>query len=239
MLSGLTNTAHDLSKAVLEIIYPIRCGGCGNKGDVLCKECVGSLRVVEGEATCPVCGRWVGKRTVCGECIQKKRGFQEGYYGFYFENRLRDAIHAFKFQGRKDVGKYLIYLIREKIISFSGCLDCIIPVPVTENRLKERGFNQSFVIGEEISRITGKPVFHSILYKIKETMDQYSLNKDERRKNIKGAFAIKNSDEIKGKRVLIVDDLFTTGYTAKETSGVLLKAGAHSALFFALARTPS
>jgi competence protein ComFC len=234
-----TNTARNLFKAVLEIVYPVRCGGCDKKGNVLCKKCIDSFRIVEDDLTCPVCGRWLGKRAVCGECIQKKRGFQEGYYGFYFENRLRDAIHAFKFNGRKDVGKHLVHLIKEKIVSFSDSFDCIIPMPVTERRLKERGFNQSFIIGEEISKITGKPVYHSILYKARDTMDQYSLHRDERRKNIKGAFIVKNGHEIKAKRVLLVDDLFTTGYTAKEASGVLFKAGAGHTMFFALARTPS
>jgi len=238
MLSSSTNTAHNFLKTVLEIIYPVHCGACGDKGDVLCKKCIDSLRMVDDETTCPVCGRWLGKRAVCGECIQKKRGFWEGYYGFYFENRLRDAMHAFKFEGRKDVGKHLVYLIKEKIISFSGSFECIIPIPVTEKRLKERGFNQSYIIGEEISKITGKPVCHSVLYKIRDTMDQYSLHRDERKKNIKGAFTVKNGYEIKAKKVLLVDDLFTTGYTAKEASVVLLKAGAGSTLFFALARTP-
>jgi competence protein ComFC len=239
MLSSLTSTAHDLVDAVLEIIYPIHCGGCGKAGDAICGDCLDSLRIVDETSTCPVCGRWIGKKTVCGECIQKKRGFQEGYYGFYFEDKLRDAIHSFKFEGRKDVGKRLVYAINAKITSFSDRFDCIIPIPVTEKRLKERGFNQSFIIGDEISKITGKPIYHSILYKAKETMDQFSLHRDDRRKNIKGAFAARKVERIKAKRVLLVDDLFTTGYTAKEASGVLKKAGARSTLFFALARTPS
>jgi competence protein ComFC len=238
MLLNSTNTAHNLLKAVLEIVYPVHCGGCDKKGSILCRECTSSLRSVEDDLTCPVCGRWIGKRAVCGECIQNKRVFREGYYGFYFENRLRDAIHAFKFHGRKDVGKHLVNLIKEKIVSFSVSFDCIIPMPVTERRLKERGFNQSFIIGEEISKITGKPIYYSTLYKTRDTMDQYSLHRDERKYNIKGAFTVRNGHEIKAKKVLLVDDLFTTGYTAKEASGALLKAGAGHILFFALARTP-
>jgi competence protein ComFC len=239
MLPNLTSTVHELVSAVLEIIYPIYCGGCGKTGDIICSDCLDSLRIVEGDSTCPVCGRWIGRKIVCGECIQNKRGFSEGYYGFYFEDKLRDAIHSFKFQGRKDVGKRLVHVIREKITAFSDRFDCIVPIPVTEKRLGERGFNQSFIIGNEISKITGRPIYHSILYKVKETMDQFSLHRDDRKKNIKGAFGARNVDRIKAKRVLLVDDLFTTGYTAKEASRVLKKAGSHSTLFFALARTPS
>ncbi len=173
---------------------------------------------------------------MCGECIVEERGFREGHYGFYFENRLRDAIHAFKFQKRKDVGRYLVSLIREKVAALSEKVDAIIPVPITEKRLRERGFNQSFIIGEEISGITGCPVLHATLLKTRETKDQYSLSKDERRTNIKGVFAVKDKISIQGKRLLLVDDLFTTGYTVREASRVLLKAGAAEVIVFALAR---
>lgn len=188
---------------------------------------------------CPLCGRWIGKRIVCGECIEEKRGFQEGHYGFYFENRLRDAIHAFKFSGRVDVGRSLVRLLRDNISSFADSFDYIIPLPVTNKRLKQRGFNQSFIIGEEISAITGRTLCHSVLLKSKETRDQYELSREERKKNIKGVFTVKDKDEIKHKRLLLVDDLFTTGFTAKEASETLLKAGAKHIVFFALARTPS
>jgi len=229
----------DALKRALEILYPLLCGGCGARGFVICPECIDSFRAVEEDSTCPVCGRWTGRRTMCGECIDEKRGFQEGHYGFYFENRLRDAVHAFKFEGRKDVGKYLISLIREKVAALSGAADLIIPVPVTEKRLKKRGFNQSFIISEEISAIACRPVLHDVLIKTRETADQFTLAKDERRKNIKGVFAVKNGSEIAGKRVLLVDDLFTTGYTVREASRALFRGKAERVTVFALARAGS
>lgn len=176
---------------------------------------------------------------MCGECIGGNRGFREGSYGFYFENRLRDALHAFKFQNRKDVGRYLISLIRERVAVLSGKIDAIVPIPVTERRLKERGFNQSFIISEEISRITTRPVEHGALVKIKETSDQFSLSKEERRKNVKGVFAVTNPAAVAGRRILLVDDLFTTGYTVREAATILLREKAESVCVFALARTPS
>ncbi|HEY3275649.1 MAG TPA: ComF family protein [Syntrophorhabdaceae bacterium] len=229
----------DVLRLLLDILYPLKCGGCGAHGSVLCRECVEGFRVVEEASTCPVCGRWMGTRAVCGECITHKRGFQEGFYGFYFENRLRDALHSFKFEKRKDVGRLLVALIKDKVASFSGRFDTIIPIPVTEKRLKARGFNQSFVIGEEISRITGLPVAPGILVKTQETLDQYSLSKTERRKNIKGVFSVLDRACIEGKRVLLVDDLFTTGYTMKEAAQALKKEKAGDVAVFALARTGS
>ncbi len=194
---------------------------------------------MEDAASCPICGRWLGKKTVCGECIEEERGFQEGHFGYYFEDRMRDAIHAFKFNGRIDAGRRLVRLLKDSIMSFSESFDCIVPLPVTNKRLRERGFNQSFIISEEVSSITNKPLHHSVLYKTKNTRDQYSLHREDRKKNIKGVFTVKNSDKIKGKRTLLVDDLFTTGYTAREASKMLLKAGADTIILFALARTPS
>ena len=230
---------HNPLKTVLEIVYPLHCGGCGIHGNILCKGCTDTFRVIEEASTCPLCGRWTGKSIICGECMQEKRGFQQGYYGFYFETKLRDAMHAFKFNGRKDVGRHLVSLVKGTILSFAEGFDCIIPVPVTEKRLRERGFNQSFIIGEEISRITNKAMYHAVLQKTRDTKDQFTLSRDERKKNIKGAFTIRDRKAIKGKRILLVDDLFTTGYTAQEASRVLLGAKAKTIIFFALARTPS
>jgi ComF family protein len=194
---------------------------------------------VEKEKTCPTCGRLIGKSVICGACMEEKRAFHRGYFGYYFEGRLRDVIHAFKFNGRIDVGKYLVHLLKERIDTMAEEIDCIVPLPVTEKRLKERGFNQSFIIGEEIAKMTGKEIYPSVLVKTKQTKDQYALSRKERKKNIRGVFAVKNSHQISGKKVLLVDDLFTTGYTAQEASRSLLKSSAKEVIFFALARTPS
>jgi competence protein ComFC len=226
-------------KNALEIIYPIHCGGCNLKADALCTECTGSLRPVDPSTTCPVCGSHVGYRIVCGKCMDETRGFQEGHYGFYYENRLRDAVHAFKFSGRKDVGRRLVRLLRDRLVPLSGRLDCILPIPVTESRLKERGYNQSFIISEEIAKIVSKPIYHTILQKTKETKDQYSLSREDRKRNVKGAFAVRNGSCIKGKRILLVDDLYTTGYTAREACKVLSRSKPSEIIFFALARTPA
>jgi competence protein ComFC len=234
----LISTAHNFLKDVVNLIYPLHCGGCNAHGFILCPECIDSFSSVEEETSCPICGMPVGIRKVCGRCIDEKNLFQEGLFGFYYENRLRDAIHSFKFSGRKDVGRHLIALVEKKITSFSAKFDCIIPLPVTEKRLRERGFNQSFILAEEISRITSKPIHHSILYKTKETKDQYTLSKDERKKNIRGAFALANNTNLKGKKALLVDDLYTTGQTAREATKILYRGKTESVFFFALARTP-
>jgi competence protein ComFC len=238
-VSGWTSTVHELFRSLFSLLYPLKCGGCGRQADVaLCPLCLSSFRVVAEDMTCPLCGRWLGRSILCGQCLGSQRGFDEGYYGFYYENQLREALHAFKFGGRKDVGRHLVRGLEERLLGLAGRFDCIIPLPVTEKRLRERGFNQSYVIGEEIGKITGKPVYPAVLRKIRQTRDQFELSRDERRKNVRNAFSADDNGRLKGKSVLLVDDLFTTGYTAKEASLALKHLKLQSVLLFALARTP-
>ncbi len=205
---------------------------------MLCGECRRSFITLESPFVCPSCGRWTGSDALCGGCITHPPYFTRGVYVFSFEGPLREAVHAFKFGGRIDVGTALMHMGRERIASFGGAFDLIIPMPVTDKRLKERGFNQSFIIAGEISRITGAPIDHETLVKAKETEDQYTLSKDERRRNVRGAFSLKDARTLAGKRLLLVDDLYTTGNTAREACRTLLRTKAKEILFFALARTP-
>jgi ComF family protein len=175
---------------------------------------------------------------VCGACIESRPRFERGYYGFYFEGPLREALLAFKFKGRKDVGRLLIRLLERELEAMREEFDVIVPLPVTERRLKERGFNQSYVMTEEIGVITGKPLNLSSIYKQRDTKDQYTLSREERRKNVRGAFAIRETETVRSKRILLVDDLMTTGNTVGEASRVLLSAKAKAVVVFALARTP-
>lgn len=151
---------------------------------------------------------------------------------------MREAVHAFKFRGRKDVGRAIVRCLTGRLARCADAFDIIVPMPVTEKRLKDRGFNQTFIISEEISRITQKPIEYGTLRKTRETLDQLSLSREERRKNIRGAFSCTGKNGVKGKRMLLVDDLFTTGSTAREACKALLSLGPKEVLFFALARTP-
>jgi competence protein ComFC len=225
-------------RSALEIVYPLSCGGCGSAGSVLCQECKDFFRPVEETSSCSFCGTWLSAENVCGECTRKRPPFERGHFGFYFEGALREAVHSFKFKGRKDVGRALVRLLRPKLLHMQEAFDVIVPLPVTEKRLKERGFNQTFIIAEEISAVTGKKLVHQALYKTRETRDQYTLSRPERKKNVRGVFALRDGNVLKGKHVLLVDDLFTTGATAKEATKVLQAAGSRSVVLFALARTP-
>jgi competence protein ComFC len=237
---SLTSLARSLLDPVLELIYPTYCGGgCGRQGDALCPVCTAAFIYLDSALICPTCGRLLGKAAVCGRCVTHPQFFRWGFYGYSFEGPLREALHAFKFEGRKDVGRALVHGLAGRIADLSDDFDVLVPLPVTEKRLKKRGFNQSFIISEEISKLTGRPIEYSTLRKVRETLDQFALSREERRRNIKGAFASRGgAGQIKGMRVLLVDDLYTTGSTASEACKALLPLKPTEILFFALARTP-
>jgi ComF family protein len=233
----LISTAREILKPVLELVYPTYCGGCGKQGDVLCRSCRQSLIPLDGPLVCPVCGMRTGSEALCGGCISHPIFFERGFYGFSFEGALREAVHAFKFKGRIDVGRALAReALPRAAACLANCVDAIVPVPVTERRLKARGFNQSFIIAEELSAALAAPVDCATLAKVRETEDQYTLSKKERKKNIRGAFSARR--RVTGMRLLVVDDLYTTGNTAREAARTLVRAGAGRVYFFALGRTP-
>ncbi len=137
------------------------------------------------------------------------------------------------------MGRALIRSLTEKIGQFADEFDVLIPLPVTDKRLTKRGFNQCFVMCEEMSRLTGKPIEHGSLRKVRETADQFTLSRADRKRNVRGAFSVtKDGGRLKGKRLLLVDDLYTTGNTAREAAKALQPLKPAEILFFALARTP-
>ena len=151
-------------------------------------------------------------------------------YGLY-EDILAEAINQLKFHGLKRFSKTLGKLLLNLDLPET---DGIVPVPMTIKRLRERGFNQSLLIARIIAKDTGITLFMDILVKKKETPPQIGLSAKERLLNLKNAFEVK--DTIKGLRLLLVDDVMTTGATVTECSKVLMKAGAQEVIVLTLAR---
>ncbi|MEN6616644.1 MAG: ComF family protein [Syntrophorhabdus sp.] len=239
MGGGSTSTVHSFFNSALALFYPGSCVVCGASGEALCSQCISEFKVINETEVCPVCGKMgSGRAIVCISCSRSKTYFTRGIYGYHYEGRVREAIHAFKFEGHKEVGRKLVRLIAKKFCGLENEIDYIVPMPVSRRRLRERGFNQSFIISEEISRITGIPLCYRDLVKIKDVRGQFTLTKTERRNNIRGAFTIRDRSSLKTKRLLLVDDLLTTGYTAVEAAKALRKTNPGEIILFALARTP-
>ena len=171
--------------------------------------------------------------------MSKKRYFDKGYSLFnYKEESVKKIVEFIKFYDYPQLSKILLHF-KEYVASLDIFKDCefIVPVPMHSKDIKKRGYNQSVFISKVVSKITGIPVNYSMLCKIKLTEKQVGLSYSKRIKNLSGAFVF-NRYAKKASRVVLVDDVFTTGSTINECSKVLLKNGIKSN-FFTIATTPS
>jgi competence protein ComFC len=153
-------------------------------------------------------------------------------YGLY-EGVLAEAIHQFKFQGVRRLSKPLGNLLLSLQLPSA---DMVIPVPLSKKGLIRRGFNQSLLIARVIARHSGIPLNMDALFKTRDTLPQLGLSARDRLTNLKNAFAVRGS--LRDLRLLLVDDVITTGATVRECSKMLMKAGAKEVTVFSLARAP-
>jgi ComF family protein len=153
-------------------------------------------------------------------------------YGLY-SGALAEAIHAFKFSGLKRLARPLGKLITELRIPL---MDGIVPVPVSSRTLRERGFNQTLLLSRILSRHLAIPLQMNLLLKKRETLPQIGLGAKERGKNLRNAFEV--TGKLNGQGIILLDDVMTTGATARECAKTLRKAGAGEVVVVTLARSP-
>lgn len=202
------------------------CDNCGREvfdGKRLCGVCKDELPYNNG-TVCPLCGRRVRESGVCLECKQKPLGTKKARSVWLHEGDAARLVRLFK-----SGSKYLYRLFAEElaplVVREFESADALTFVPMTKRAERQRGYNQTRLIAEELAKRTGKE-FISAAEKKRETADQRELTRGEREENMKGAFRVTDRGAVKGKRILIVDDTLTTGATAGALAHVLKKAGA-------------
>lgn len=181
----------------------------------------------------------------CDFCLPQPLGenppsFAQARSIFYYEGTIRQLIHAFKYQGKIRVGKFLARSILKywEPDSSLTSVECIVPVPVGIKKLRHREFNQSLILAREIGKKLKVPVYPFALRRVKELASQTKLSRQERLENIRDAFKMREGLKVQSKKVLLVDDVFTTGATASECSRILLQhGGARDVQVLTLART--
>jgi competence protein ComFC len=154
------------------------------------------------------------------------------------DHPLRRVVQKFKYGRKVSLGKPLGRLMTAGCEEFlSACeVDLILPVPLHRKRLRWRGFNQSVLLAQQVSRTYGIPLDPFVICRQKETLPQTELAEDERRKNVRGAFSIEAKEVVHGKNILLVDDVYTSGATVNECSRVLIRTGAKEVYVLTLAR---
>lgn len=216
-----------LGKLLSEALFPrsFTCDLCGIEtfGSNLCPDCVKTITFNNG-IVCPVCGRRTAIGEICMECKAKAPVFKKAVSALVYENGASALISKFK-SGSAYLKDYFSELIYEKLKDFPE-FDCLVYVPMTKKRELKRGYNQSELLAKSLAELVNKPVIAKAMIKLKDTSEQKSLSRKEREQNLTGCFKVEKRDLIKGKSVLLVDDILTTGATADAIAKKLLSAGA-------------
>lgn len=226
-------------RTAADLLFPRRCPVCGGvampKGRLICPACLKQLSFVSSPA-CMKCGKEIGSREQedCADCIRRKKSFTRGFALLNYDSRAAVSMAAVKYHNKRE---YLDFYARAAALRFEkqfrqAGIQVIVPVPVHASRLKTRGFNQAAVLAEKLSAELGIP-WEELLIRVKKTDPQKSLGSAERLKNLRGAFEAEQ-EAGKWERVLLVDDIYTTGSTAEICSRALLKTGVKQVFVFAV-----
>lgn len=229
---------------LLDIIFPKYCVNCKKFGDFLCPDCFSRLSF-ETRNICLVCGMPSYNGLTHPGCL-RKYAINGSFTGIVFNSVSKKLIYQFKYKpyltGLKDFLGDLLYesLIQneefEKVLRSAQDKIIFVPIPLHAKKFKKRGYNQAEILAKILAKKFGFEMV-DCLERIRETRSQVGLNKKERQKNIKGAFALKkNSADFKNRRVVLVDDVLTTGSTFSEATYVLKREGDREVWAVALAK---
>ena len=239
--------------AFLDLFYPRFCALCGegidsSQNGFMCSFCFQRLlHSVIPSPQCHLCGAGLvaavddisaHQRHVCGYCITRTYFFDAGISCFFYEDIVRAGLLAIKFGKDRYLASQWGTLMAydQRLFSIIGHIDYIIPIPLHYKRQKERGFNQAQICAQRIAYYTKVPILTDVLVRARATMAQSALTESERTKNIKNAFCVLRPHTVKGQRLMLVDDLFTTGATLNEASRVLKEQGAAAITVYTFAR---
>jgi len=240
LLSSFKNFLKDL-------LFPPFCIGCHREGTYLCEDCFSLIEIIENQY-CPFCypPKIVPDGKTCSTC-RKSKYLTGLYFSTSYQNPLvKKMIWLYKYHFIKELSQPLTSLIITHFQILSKKPEfydekkkrefILIPIPLSKKQLKARGFNQTEEIARRISQLLKISLLTNVFVKVKETQPQTKLKGKERKNNIKGAFFVKNSNLIKERKVLLVDDVFTTGATMEEAAKILKKAGAKEVWGITIAR---
>jgi len=213
---------------VLYAFFPRRCGLCGKvilPQDWLCADCGTALPVIP-EPLCPHCG--TGEADC--SCEKRQNAYRQAAAPFYYEGSVRHGIHLFKFQDRRQnaayLGRCMAHTARE--VYAGQAFDLLTCVPLSKARTRERGYNQSALLMQVVAKDLMLPCEPRLLAKPKDNLSQRGFQIEQRRENVWGVYSAAKPELAAGKRILLVDDVTTTGATLNECAEVLLAAGAEA-----------
>lgn len=236
-----------LVDGLVDIIYPRRCQACKDKlaqdsiDKLICARCWSKLKK-NAPPFCHSCGRRLDKngfaKNICAQCQKSAPHFDRAFSPCVYDGAIRELIHEFKYNGKDHLGRPLSRLMIEFALTYNlpmQMLDYIIPVPLHNSRLREREFNQAEVLSKFIAAEFKKELLNDVLRRHRHTKNQAELEMQERLLNVKGSFCVTDNSLIKGKNLLLVDDVLTTGATSSEAAYALKASGANIVFVLTLA----
>lgn len=223
-------------QSFINILFPPRCGGCRQPGSLWCETCQSGVVAVHAPI-CEMCGQPYVSTGLCSSCRVQPLQIELIRSAALFHGPLRQAIHRFKYERLSGLAEPLGKLLVDYWQALGLWADWLIPVPLHPARERERGYNQSALLARQVACATGIPLLEHGLQRTRATAVQMKLNAAQRKQNVAGAFACYEPG-VKAKRVVVVDDVCTTGATLDACAAAVLKAGAASVVGLTLARTP-
>lgn len=242
--SNIVKLVKSGGSAILDVLYPRRCLACqrwmpsGEPG-FLCAECYQSIEFITNP--CQRCGNEAGpypkEPANCPACRKAKLHFTSARAPGAYSTPLKELVHALKYARERAAVPALAEILLEALKGSPPAefAQVVVPVPLHRLRLRERTFNQSALIAKVIARKLELPFAHALV-RTRATPSQTELSTTARRENVKGAFAVRRPRAVKGRQVLLVDDVLTTGATASECAKALIEAGAARVYVGAVAR---
>ena len=237
----------DFWDKLLSWIYPMDCAGCqGPASDRLlpsfCRPCWTTIRPIEN-SLCPCCGRPFDSPLalahspghLCGPCRESPPAFDQALSPYRYEGLLEQAIHLYKYRKHPSLAGPLTELMLVWRDRIPPC-DLVLAVPLHPKRLRMREFNQALLLADRVAKRLALPLSLDHLVRVRATLPQTELDRTERAGNVRRAFAVQRKPELVDRRVLLVDDVMTTGATVNECAKELRRAGVKSVVVLTLAR---
>lgn len=242
-------------ETVLRFVYPEKCRCCeafihpaetdsnqkSPENRFFCLSCWGKITPLSGPS-CPVCAfpfpsevaLFHSPGHLCGECREAPPYFSKAITPYRYEGALAKAVQLLKYERQVVLATSLAALLMTKLAPLE--IDLVTAIPLHVSKLRQREFNQSLLVAKEVSRRLAKPLAVDVMIRNRETEPQVGLSKKARKKNMRHVFSIQRQKRVFGKRILLIDDVYTTGATLKEAAKTLIKTGAQEVIVAAPTR---
>ena len=218
------------SEMIAAYFFPSRCPLCDRViayGRELCQDCEKKICYIK-EPLCKKCGKQIEneRQEFCSDCSRKKHHYIQGKAVFSYQKEMKVSMYRFKYSNRREYAKFYASKAIERYadwIKFRE-IEAIVPVPLHAEKQRSRGYNQAEIFAKCLAEQTGLPVMKRLIKRVRNTIPQKELNEQQRKDNLKGAFQVE-ANIVKCSKILLVDDIYTTGVTVDAAAEVLKNAG--------------